>query len=29
MARFFFLVSLGVTEYPWETDGMDFAIAMK
>ena len=25
MARFFFLVSLGVNEYPWEIVGMDLA----
>jgi hypothetical protein len=24
LARFFFLVSLGVTDYPWEIIGMDF-----
>ena len=24
LARFFFLVSLGVTDYSWETVGMDF-----
>ena len=24
LARFFFLVSLGVTDYPWEIVGMDF-----